>query len=657
MLTSLFALALGADLVENRFILVDQSDWGAQKGFYIDIENKGADPSLPIDRARLILGVGDGWNWRYIVAPAAFRIGQEVRVQAKISSSQAVLSIDGTQVGTSSGAFASSDRDLLLAQRPSWASAPASYRIDLGRCLVQQGLTSASADPEPASSQALALFEDPMPKRLTFHVVQGEVLTIDTSFRISADTAPSIKGLVDAYGQAVAASWPGKVQRDADLKRSAVLEGKRIEGWHRPSDWDPYGGLRSAPWHEKKTGFYRIVKHGQVWWMVSPAGNPLFYTGLCTSPALRWEMTPVDGREEMFQALPPKTGATADLWAATSPWGDGPGNYFAPQAWNMLKKFGADWTKKATEEFKRRIDAWAFCGQGKWSDGVAQGVPRVPVLSLDAKRIVRHPDVFDEAVREQLKKSLAKQIGPLRNDPLVVGFSIGNEFDEIVTTDEVKTILQSHADSPAAKAIRRAVTDLSGDAQIEKARQFYAQAYYGYLYRTVKELDPNHLYFGFWIVPGWWQNNSDWDLIAPYCDAIGYDRYAHTYSGLENLLARHDKPVLLGEFSHPAWYGGRRGYGRYEASFVEADRDSGRNYAEWLSAASKDPKCIGALWFQYRDEPLTGRGPGKGAKAAIGEHYAFGFVDVTDQPKWDLITQAREANLRATRDRLATGSP
>ena len=39
-------------------------------------------------------------------------------------------------------------------------------------------------------------------------------------------------------------------------------------------------------------------------------------------------------------------------------------------------------------------------------------------------------------------------------------------------------------------------------ADIERLRRFYARAYYRFLYETVKSLDPNHLYFGFWIVPG-----------------------------------------------------------------------------------------------------------------------------------------------------------
>jgi hypothetical protein len=36
----------------------------------------------------------------------------------------------------------------------------------------------------------------------------------------------------------------------------------------------------------------------------------------------------------------------------------------------------------------------------------------------------------------------------------------------------------------------------------------------------------------------------------------------------------------------------------------------------------------------------------------IGEHYAFGLVDFTDRPKWELVKRMREVNLKAATVRL-----
>ena len=48
-----------------------------------------------------------------------------------------------------------------------------------------------------------------------------------------------------------------------------------------------------------------------------------------------------------------------------------------------------------------------------------------------------------------------------------------------------------------------------------------------------------------------------------------------------------------------------------------------------------------------------GRCPGKGDEPFIGEHDAFGMVDITDRPKWDPVTAMREANLSVADWRLA----
>ncbi len=186
-------------------------------------------------------------------------------------------------------------------------------------------------------------------------------------------------------------------------------------------------------------------------------------------------------------------------------------------------------------------------------------------------------------------------------------------------------------------------------------RRFYADAYYRFIYQTVKSIDPNHLYFGMWVTPNWWENEADWDLIAPHCDVIGYDFYAKEFNAapVDRLIAKHDKPVLCGEFSCPPDYGGARGFGRYHNS-VTTDAESGEHYARWLAAAAAHPKCVGVFYFQSRDQPITGRGPVPGAAIDLvhGENFPFGIVDVTDRIKWDFAERVRRANLDAHESRL-----
>ena len=56
-------------------------------------------------------------------------------------------------------------------------------------------------------------------------------------------------------------------------------------------------------------------------------------------------------------------------------------------------------------------------------------------------------------------------------------------------------------------------------------------------------------------------------------------------------------------------------------------------------AAAHNPWCVGAAWFEYRDEPVSGRGflGETDLDLVEGEDYAFGMVDVADRPKYDLV--------------------
>jgi agarase len=52
------------------------------------------------------------------------------------------------------------------------------------------------------------------------------------------------------------------------------------------------------------------------------------------------------------------------------------------------------------------------------------------------------------------------------------------------------------------------------------------------------------------------------------------------------------------------------------------------------------PAFVGCGWFEYIDEPLTGR-------TYDGENYSIGLVDVTDTPYPELIEAARQVHADA----------
>jgi hypothetical protein len=62
--------------------------------------------------------------------------------------------------------------------------------------------------------------------------------------------------------------------------------------------------------------------------------------------------------------------------------------------------------------------------------------------------------------------------------------------------------------------------------------------------------------------------------------------------------------------------------------------DRGRAYQEYLRSVLSLPAFVGCHWFQYCDEPLTGR--------FDGENYNIGLVSGTDTPYGELVAAAQQ---------------
>ncbi len=494
---------------------------------------------------------------------------------------------------------------------------------------------------------------------------------------------------VDQYGQITSAHWPGKVESDTDLTGSVIGESAKLKAWALPvGAYDSYGGFLHAGWHLAGTGYFRLFRRGKMWWLISPIGNPCFYRGLDTAPAFRWETTPISGREGLFGNLPSKDGLFAPAWGGDA-WGVDPGvTSFAFCTSNLIRKYGPDWQTEFDSITRQRLIAWGFTGYGKWSDSTG-GVPSLPVLNRTGVPLLpngRHPDPFDPATQVKLNAVLSAQVLPHLTDPNIVAWTIGNEYDELVTTDEIRNILIDRPDVAAKRSLidyavgtiyggspgrvanawnllngppatRERLYDSYADDvpenDLETLRRFFADRYYALLQQTLKSIDPNHLYAGSWTVPAYWTNASDWWLASRYCDVTGIDNYSLNFADpvVARLIQASGKPVLCGEFAFPQSEP-ERGYSNFGDLSLKDETASGKAYVNYVDGASENPSCVGVCWFQYRDQPATGRGPGSGPEIVYGENYPFGLVDIADNPKWTLLGYVRSENLSADIKRL-----
>nr|MBP7053987.1 beta-agarase [Phycisphaerae bacterium] len=63
-------------------------------------------------------------------------------------------------------------------------------------------------------------------------------------------------------------------------------------------------------------------------------------------------------------------------------------------------------------------------------------------------------------------------------------------------------------------------------------------------------------------------------------------------------------------------------------------QDRADKYRSYLESALRNPCIVGTHWFQYKDQPTTGRGD--------GENYQIGFVDICDTPYPEIVQAARD---------------
>ena len=176
----------------------------------------------------------------------------------------------------------------------------------------------------------------------------------------------------------------------------------------------------------------------------------------------------------------------------------------------------------------------------------------------------------------------------------------------------------------------------------------FATAWYDRYFRACRDAlakaAPGKLYLGPRFV-GFRQSQHLWSTAAKYCDVVTVNTYANSIFNISQNIYRDspvEKPILVGEFHF-----GTFDRGMFKAGLcpVADQAERARSYTRFVQGALCHPLIVGCHWFQYRDQPLIGRGD--------GEAYQIGFVDTCDRVYPELVQAARDVgeNLYAYRMR------
>jgi hypothetical protein len=438
------------------------------------------------------------------------------------------------------------------------------------------------------------------------------------------DSVMTTRPVVDDFGQWIPSEWEGKAKSIDDLRASWAGEEKSLPTDN--PDLSKYGGFRGA--RGRSTGFFHVELIDKKWWFVDPEGFLFFSNGSCCIESGS-DLSRLKGRTYLFTSLPPD----ADLSGARHPErGEEISSFYR---WNLLRRFGTDWHKKWIDLTMLRMNNWGINTVGNWSDeSLGQSHRKAYVATLGGwgieKGAMGMPDVYSPDYRAAVDSAASRQCGPLKDDPFLLGYFIGNEPPWPGRETELAQVILDGTET----AIRTALIKyLSAGDTPERRRQFAYETYSLFIdivCSAIKKYDPNHLNLGLRF-----GDTPAREIIMAsrkYFNVFSINHYGYEapLDEIEEINSLTGLPVIIGEF-HFGTPGRGLAPGLAQTKNYE---ERGVAYRYYVEKAASHPALIGAHWFQWIDQPNTGR--------FDGENYNIGLVDVTDQPYPDMIKATME---------------
>ncbi|MGY0623928.1 MAG: agarase, partial [Paraglaciecola chathamensis] len=180
-------------------------------------------------------------------------------------------------------------------------------------------------------------------------------------------------------------------------------------------------------------------------------------------------------------------------------------------------------------------------------------------------------------------------------------------------------------------------------SDLSKMLEMLGEQYFKVVHNTLEAALPNHLYMGARMA-NWGMPDEIISASLKYSDVLSFNIYEEgVQEDYWKFLEEVDLPVVIGEFH----IGSTKESGMYNPGIVHAANqvDRAKMYKEYMQSVLDKPYMVGAHWFQYIDEPITGR-------AFDGENANIGFVTVTDIPYPHMIEAVKEVTSTMYQQRL-----
>nr|WP_240148051.1 beta-agarase [Luteibacter yeojuensis] len=288
----------------------------------------------------------------------------------------------------------------------------------------------------------------------------------------------------------------------------------------------------------------------------------------------------------------------------------------------------------------------------------------------------RMPDPFDPRFADATKAAVAKATQGVKDDPWLLGYFADNELAWAGEGPQGRWALATGTlaqgpESPAKQAFLAYLKKTHGDAasfakawgvQVASWDQvaaqgfrapdpgeahpaiaaddiaflkLYADQYFRTVRDTLRQADPHHLFLGGRLAV---RTPEVEEASATYADVTSINTYADLPEHGFDIAAfkKRDKPVLITEFHFGSADRGPFGNGIVAVAHEE---ERGKAYRRFVDAAAASGIVVGTHWFQYVDQPVTGR-------ILDGENAHIGLVGITDIPFENFTRAVTDTNAR-----------
>ena len=480
--------------------------------------------------------------------------------------------------------------------------------------------------------------------------------------------------IVDQFGQYIHKEWPGKIKSQEDLLKVDTNETADLKAHPGHTGMTKYGGWKDGP-KLNETGHFRVEKYQGKWSIVDPEGYLFWSHGIdCVRLG---SSTPVEGREKLFSYLPDSvsefkdfisTGRVSSTYTpeSTAKINTNAVRFVDFYGMNLQRKWGEDYKTRFVDRTIKRLKSWEINTIANWSSQNVYKQHQIPYTifaSTAENRML--PDPFDPNFGKSIEDQLIQNNGDALNDSWCLGIFVDNEIhwgneqslgSIVLTTNrypfaketlitylktKYKTIAKLNQAWQSKFTVWNELTDntelFTGATEDIKAMSgLFADEYFRQCKMALKQVAPNKLYLGsrfdFHFYPDLDAHGRNWVIpyAGKYADIVSFNRYNYSCNTMKPSDDM-DFPIIIGEFHVGALDRGlphsglRQTNNQQERAFV---------YKNFLTQAIHNPFIVGVGWFQYLDQPYTGR--------FDGENYQIGFITVGDYPNQELVESARK---------------